>query len=77
MPRGVAVDDEGRLFVVDTSAHIVKVYDVSGDRPEFVYDIGEAGTQEGRFRFPNGIAIEGNRVYVTDRENGRVQVWSY
>ena len=76
MPRGVAIDGNNHLFVADTSAHTVKVYDISGDRPEFLRDLGEAGTGDGQFRFPNGVAFSGGRLYVTDRENGRVQVWS-
>lgn len=77
MPRGVAVDDKDHLFVADTSADVIKVYDISGDRPKYLRDIGVSGSGDGQFRFPNGVAVTGNRIYVTDKENGRVQVWSY
>jgi DNA-binding beta-propeller fold protein YncE len=77
MPRGVALDGDGHLLVADTSAHTVKVYDVSGDRPDFLRDIGESGSGDGQFRFPNGVALADGQIYVTDRENGRVQIWSY
>jgi DNA-binding beta-propeller fold protein YncE len=76
MPRGVALDGDDRLLVADTSAHTVKVYDISGDRPEFIRDIGESGTGNGQFRYPNGLALADGKVYVTDRENGRVSIWS-
>jgi DNA-binding beta-propeller fold protein YncE len=77
IPRGVALDGDGHLLVVDTSAHAVKVYDISGDRPDFIRDIGESGSGDGQLRFPNGVALADGKIYVTDRENGRVQIWSY
>jgi sugar lactone lactonase YvrE len=58
--------------------HTIKVYDVSGDAPAFLRAFGSYGLGNGQFRFPNGIALDGSsRIYVTDRENGRVQIWSY
>ena len=77
MPRGLALDGDGHLLVADTSAHTVKVYDISGDQPDFIRDIGTSGIGEGEFRFPNGVALADGKIYVTDRENGRVQIWSY
>jgi DNA-binding beta-propeller fold protein YncE len=78
MPRGVAIDDQNhRLLVVDTSADTVKVYDISGDSPRFLSDFGESGSGDGQFRYPNGVALASGKIYVTDRENGRVQIWSY
>jgi len=33
---------------------------------------------DGEFNFPNGLALDSTgRLYVTDRENNRVQVWGY
>jgi len=77
MPRGVALDSHDRLFVVDTSANSVMVYDISGDRPDFIHGIGESGTGDGQLNYPNGVAIDGSRIYATDRENSRVQIWDY
>ena len=77
MPRGVALDGDGHLLVADNSAHTVKVYGVSGDQPDFIRDIGVNGSGDGEFRFPNGVALADGKIYVTDRENGRVQIWSY
>jgi len=76
MPRGVALDGDGHLFVADTSAHTVKMYDISGDRPEYLRDIGESGTGSGQLRYPNGLAVADGKIYITDRENGRVSIWS-
>jgi DNA-binding beta-propeller fold protein YncE len=81
LPRGTALDDAGRLYVVDATAQTVHVYrtDTSGDgRPRFVADIGTEGTGDGEFEYPNGVATDRRaRIYVTDRENDRVQVWGY
>lgn len=79
LPRGVAIHD-GRLYVVDATSHAVKVYELGGDSPvpDFVGSFGVEGIADGTFRYPNGIAIDAEgRIYVTDRENDRVQVWTY
>ena len=80
LPRGVALDDSGRLFVVDTTDHMVRVFRVGAgtSAPGFLGSFGGAGQLEGTFRFPNGVAADNRgRLYVTDRDNNRVQVWSY
>jgi DNA-binding beta-propeller fold protein YncE len=81
LPRGVAVDDAGRLYVVDTTGHTVHLYTAvtEGDvRPVHIADFGTEGVEDGKFEYPNGVAVDGRaRVYVTDRENNRVQVWGY
>jgi DNA-binding beta-propeller fold protein YncE len=80
LPRGVAIDGN-RLFVVDTTSQTVKVYDLANDVaevPRFVGSFGVEGIGNGQFQYPNGIAIGGDgHIYVTDRENNRVQIWSY
>jgi DNA-binding beta-propeller fold protein YncE len=80
LPRGVAVDGN-RLFVVDTMAQVVKVYRLPGavtEVPVYIGAFGGEGLGDGQFQYPNGIAIDHNgRIYVTDRENGRVQIWEY
>ena len=81
MPRGAAVDDSGRLYVVDTSDHNVKVYNIGSSNPETPTYVGLFGTEgqlDGTFEFPNGVATDTRaHIYVTDRENNRVQVWGY
>jgi DNA-binding beta-propeller fold protein YncE len=81
MPRGMAVDDRGRLYVVDTVNDSVNVYvpsDAAGETLKFAFSFGTAGDADGEFLYPNGIAVDQHgRVYVADRENNRIQVWSY
>lgn len=80
LPRGVALDGDDRLFVVDTTTHAVKVYKIGdgAEVPTYIGSFGVEGFADGTFQYPNGIAIAGDgRIYVTDRENNRVQVWTY
>ena len=80
LPRGAAVDDSGRLFVADTSDHQVRVYLIEKGKatPSYIGSFGEEGQLDGLFEYPNGVATDKrSHVYVTDRENNRVQVWGY
>lgn len=81
LPRGTAIDDSGRLYVVDTTNHVIRIYrvgDAKAPSPKYIDSFGEEGTLDGLFEFPNGIAADArSRIYITDRENNRVQVWSY
>lgn len=81
LPRGFAIDDRDRLFVADTTDHQVRMYTL-GDTltapPTFVAALGTQGVGDGQFNFPNGVAIDARaRIYITDRENNRVQVWGF
>lgn len=79
LPRGMAIDADQKLYVVDTIAQNVKVLDVSGtDKPKSLYEFGTHGVGDGEFNFPNDIAFDDSgRLYITDRASDRVQVWTY
>ncbi len=80
LPRGVAVDDAGRLFVADTSDHQIRVYTIDEAKavPTYIGSFGEEGQEDGTFEYPNGVATDSRaHIYITDRENNRVQVWGY
>ncbi len=78
LPRGLLIDTYQRLYVVDASAHMVKVYWLEGERPQFLFAFGDLGTADAYFQFPSDIAIDhSGRIYIADRENDRVQVWVY
>lgn len=74
--RGIAFDARGHLLVVDTLANEVDAYDaLEGGRK--LYSLGGAGTGRGQFQFPNDVAVDpAGRLYVADRGNDQVQVWS-
>lgn len=75
-PTHVGVNQQtGEFFVSDgySNARVHK-YTPDGDR---VLSWGQSGTDPGEFNTVHNIAIDSNgRVYVADRENHRVQVFS-
>ncbi len=78
LPRGLDIDERDRLHIVDAVGQNVKVFNVSGEQPDFLYIFGDFGFGDGQFNYPNDIALdETGRLYIADRENNRVQVWSY
>jgi DNA-binding beta-propeller fold protein YncE len=81
LPRSVAVDNQGRVHVADATGQGVFVFRAPQDdnrRLDFIGFIGGEGVADGRFEFPNGVAVDGRgRVYVADTVNDRIQVWSY
>ena len=78
LPRGLAIDTEKRLFLVDAVAHQVRVFSLASQPIVALYEFGDIGMGDGEFRYPNDIAVDlTGRLYITDRENNRIQVWSY
>ena len=78
LPRGLHIDDHDTLYVVDTVGHDIKVYDVSEPEPVYKFAFGDLGLGDGQFNYPNDIVVDiSGRLYIADRENNRVQVWSY
>ncbi len=78
LPRGLTLDERGRLYVVDAVGQDIKVYDITGDHPNFLFTFGEFGYEDGQFNYPNDIAVDRTgRLYIADRENNRIQVWTY
>lgn len=77
LPRGLAMN-RNCLLVADAVGSVVRVYDISGNEPKFARDIGAMGVGEGEFSYPIDIFLDGTgRLYVADRENNRIQIWSY
>ena len=74
LPRGLAVANS-RLFVADARGNRVVVFAV-GDQPTYLYGFGDGGTDP--MSYPNAVAVDrSGRVYVADRANDRVQVWTF
>jgi uncharacterized protein (TIGR03663 family) len=72
-PRGIAVDQEGNVYIADTGNKRIVVTDGEGN---YLYQWGRAGNEAGAFNEPIGVSVDpqGN-VYVADTWNGRVQVF--
>lgn len=74
-PKGVAVDGEGNVYVIESFYDTLLVFNRDG---EFLMPIGGTGVATGRFYLPSGVwTDERNRVYIADMFNGRVVVFSF
>ncbi len=72
-PTGLALDpDSGLLYVTDTRANEIKIYDIQG---RLIDRFGNAGDEAGQLNSPTYIAVSDGRVYVTDTLNARIQVF--
>jgi DNA-binding beta-propeller fold protein YncE len=73
-PTGVAVDQDGNLYVCDTLNNRVEIFDADG---KFVSAFGKAGDGPGYFARPKGIAIDSDgHIWVADGQQDRVQVFN-
>lgn len=75
-PKGVAVDSEGNIYVVESYHDHLLVYNRKG---EFLMPIGGgAGQRIGQYYLPSGVWIDDrHRVFIADTFNGRVVVFQY
>ncbi len=72
-PTDVAFDHAGNIYVTDGygNSRVLK-FDKAGT---FVLAWGMKGSDRGQFDLPHTIAIDGDLVYVGDRENARIQIF--
>src|SRR5882762_4191754 len=74
-PTNLAVAPNGDLFVSDGYGN-ARVHQFSA-RGELRRSWGEPGSGRGQFMVPHGVAVHPDgRVFVCDRENDRVQIFS-
>ena len=71
-PRDVAIDSN-TIYVCDTDNHQICIFDSQG---ELLRSFGTKGELPGQFELPFGIAVDlSGLIYVTDHNNGRVQIF--
>jgi DNA-binding beta-propeller fold protein YncE len=74
-PKGIGVDSEGHLYIVEGLSGMVQVFNKQG---QLLYYFGQKGSGFGEFQLPSGLFIDANdRVFVVDSHNRRVQVFQY
>jgi sugar lactone lactonase YvrE len=75
LPKGVAVDSDGHLYVVDAQFENVQLFSQQG---QLLMAFGEEGDGKGQFSIPSGITIDHlNRIWMADANNHRIQVFQY
>jgi sugar lactone lactonase YvrE len=72
--KGIAVDSDGHIYVVEGFHDVVQIFDESG---KLLLAFAESGAGAGQLWLPTGIAIAGDRIYVADSANRRLQVFEY
>ena len=73
--KGLAVDKKGRVYVADTLANEIRVFNQGGNE---LFSFGPGDDKQGRQHLPVGLSVddEGN-IYVADHGNNEIQVWSW
>lgn len=75
MPKSIAVDADGHIYVVDGRFENVQIFDNAG---RLLLFFGGEGTAPGQFWLPGGVFIEQcGRIWVCDSYNRRLQVFQY
>lgn len=73
-PWGVAVNSEGKLWVVDSANNRVEKF---GPEGSYISSFGSAGSGTGQFSAPQGIALDGSgHIWVADSGNNRIEEFS-
>jgi DNA-binding beta-propeller fold protein YncE len=73
-PTDVAFDREGNIYVADGEGNSrVLKFNKFGN---VIGGWGMKGSGPGEFDLPHSIVIDGDQVYVGDRENGRIQIFN-
>jgi len=73
-PKGMGIDSEDHIYIVDGEWGLVQVFDRRG---RLLYRFGN-GTGFGQFLLPAGLFIDRNdRVYLVDSYTHRVQIFQY
>lgn len=74
-PKGVAVDADDNIYIVESYYDHLLVFDNNG---QFLLPIGGTGNQVGQFYLPSGVWNDDmGRIYVGDMYNGRVMILQF
>lgn len=71
LPRGIDIGPDKNIYMADTFHFSIQVYSPDGKQ---LAEVGQRGTGDGEFDFPNDVAMRRDGViYVVDKGNNRVQ----
>jgi DNA-binding beta-propeller fold protein YncE len=73
-PTGLAYDHAAnRLYVAETLAHRVVVFDADGNR---LFGFGQRGTGGGEFNYPSHLSISSDELLINDNMNFQIKIFS-
>ena len=74
-PKGVAVDSDNNLYVMDSIFGNFQIFNPKG---QLLLYVGQEGYLPGEMMLPSGIFIDkDDRIYVADTFNHRLQIFQY
>ncbi|MDD5316396.1 MAG: SBBP repeat-containing protein, partial [Candidatus Cloacimonetes bacterium] len=74
-PKGVAVDSEGNIYVVESLHDYLLVYNREG---QLLLALGGTGGDIGQFYLPSGVWVDSrDRIFVADMFNARVMIFQF
>jgi DNA-binding beta-propeller fold protein YncE len=71
-PQGLCLDENNNLYITDSELDQIFIFDSAGHK---IIEYGSRGEKLGAFQNPGDIAVFQNKIYVTDMDNHRVQVF--
>ena len=75
LPKGISVDSEGNIYVVESMYDHLLVFSPEG---RFLMGIGGNGQEVGQFYLPAGVWVDQrDLVFVSDMFNGRVSLFQF
>ncbi len=73
-PTGVAVDEDGNVYVADMLNYRIEIFDADG---KFIRAFGKHGDGPGYFAMPKGVAVDRDgHIWVTDTMQNRVHLFT-
>ncbi len=70
-PVDITVSKEGDIYVLDSNDNNIKIFDRGG---AFIKSIGREGSGPGEWKRPWILGFVGDRIYVVDANNRRIQI---
>jgi len=72
-PTNIAVDGEGKVYVVDTANFRIQIFDAEG---KFLKSIGKLGDSPGSFARPKGVGVDSEgHIYAVDTAFQNFQIF--